>query len=195
MASTKPEIDRIIEYLKKHLSPARFNHTIGTWRTARDLAVRYNLPMDKIDLAALLHDLGKGYSKQELVKYVKKHKVRVPCLKDIIRYNPWLLHSFVGADVARKRFHVKDKDILEAIAFHTIAKSNMSALAKVIYMADITAPDRRFPKVKLLRWHARRNLDKAMQIAFVSKLWHVIHNKKWMHPVAIDAWNSVVKKY
>ncbi|MBN1620964.1 MAG: bis(5'-nucleosyl)-tetraphosphatase (symmetrical) YqeK [Endomicrobiales bacterium] len=188
----KKDVDKIISYLKQHLSKARFNHTLGTWRVARQLASKHKVSRDKIDIACLLHDAGKGLKNRQLIKYVKKAKMYLPYLKEIIKNNPSILHSFVSADIARKKFGVRDKEILKAISSHTIGSPCMNTLDKIVYLADITAPDRRYPLVKRLRWHASRDLDKAMRMALKNKIQHVIKNKKWLHPGAVESWNSFV---
>ena len=184
----------IIKYLKANLSPARFNHTLGTWRTAQNIASKYKVTPDKIDKAALLHDIGKGLTRKQLITYVKRNKVVVSNLKDIIKYNPWVLHGFVSAAIASKVFKIKDKDILNAIREHTIAGQNMSLLSKILYLADITAPDRRYKGVNKIKWYIKRDIDKAMITALFYKTYHVIKNKKWLHPEAVKAWNSYIEK-
>jgi len=185
--------DEIIQYLKKHLSHARFTHTLGTWRTAQAIAAGYKVSKEKVDIAALLHDAGKGLTKHGLINYIKKTKTAVPYLQDIIKYNPWVLHGFASASIAQDKFGIRDKDILNAIKEHTTAGPGMSVLAKIIYLADITAPDRRFAGVNKIRWQAKRDLNKAMQTALFYKTYHVLANKKWLHPAAIEAWNSLIK--
>ncbi|MCB4791996.1 MAG: bis(5'-nucleosyl)-tetraphosphatase (symmetrical) YqeK [Elusimicrobia bacterium] len=190
----KLDINAIIKYLKKNQSQARFIHTLGAWRTALDLARRYKVAKAKVSLAALLHDAGKGFTKQGLIRYIRKYKVPVPNLEDTINYNPWVLHGFASAALANKRFGIKDKAILNAIKEHTIGGPDMTLLSKIIYLSDITAPDRRYAGVKKIRWLAKRNLDKAMQAALFYKTYHVLKNKKWLHPAAVSAWNGFVEK-
>ncbi len=188
------DTEPIIAYLKEHVSPARFRHTLGTWKAALQLAERFGVDRDKTTLAALLHDAGKGLSREAMVRYVKKHRVPVPCLEDSIRHNPSLLHSYISAHIAHSRFAVSDKDILEAIALHTLGGPRMSALAKIIYLADATSTDRRYPAAKQIRWMSRRNLDKAFVLAMRHKMYHVVSNGKWMHPAAVETWNGYIVK-
>lgn len=183
----------IIRYLARSLSRARFRHTLSSLKVARKLASKYNIPKQKIEFAALLHDAGKGFSKNEMVEYVMKNKVTVPLKELVIKYNPSLLHSYISAHIARNRFGIKDPDILNAIALHTVGSKNMSLLSKIIYLADATTADRRYPGVAKLRWHAKRNIDKAFLIALSNKLMYVLKNRKWIHPQAVEAWNQLIK--
>lgn len=186
-------INKIIGYLKKNVSSARFKHILGTCETAKKLAEKHKISKDKAELAALLHDAGKGLSKPEMIKYIEDYKVSVP-IKDLtIKYNPSLLHGYISADIAKRIFKIKNKEILDAICLHTVGGEKMSDLAKIIYLADATSPDRRYSTVKKIRYQSMRNIDKAVQMAMANKLHHVILKNKWLHPHAIKAWNSTVK--
>lgn len=185
-------IDAIVQFLENHISPRRLRHTLGSVKVARELAARFNVPEEKAVLAALLHDAGKGYSKHEMVNYVRRRKLRVPYAAQIIRHDPSLLHSFISADIAARRFGITDKDILAAIAHHTLGAPRMSRLAKVIYLADAIAPDRRYPAVKKLRAASRRDLDDAFTLAMAHKLLYVILYERWIAPAAVRTWNACI---
>lgn len=57
--------------------------------------------------------------------------------------NPFLLHAKVGSFLAREKYGVNDKAILDAITYHTTGRPNMSTLDKIIYIADYIEPGRR----------------------------------------------------
>ena len=185
--------DSIIAYLKKHLPKERLHHTLGTWQAAQALASRYHISQKKVMQAALLHDAAKEMDDKELIRYILRNRIAVPERAKIIRHSPSLLHGFAAADIARRKFGIKDKDVLEAIALHTIAGPKMSALAKVIYLADITAPGRKFKKVQELRRLSLRNLDDAMRTALAAKIEYVLIKKQWLHPGAVAAWNDLLQ--
>ena len=186
------DTDTIIAYVKEHVSPARFKHTLGTWKVALELAERYGADRDKVTLAALLHDAGKGLSREDMVSYVNKHHISIPFLDDTIRYNPSLLHGYISADIARAVFGITDKEILDAITLHTLGGPRMTILAKILYLADAASPDRRHTAAKQIRRMSRRNLDKAFVMAMCHKMFHVVSNKKWLHPAAVKTWNAYI---
>jgi predicted HD superfamily hydrolase involved in NAD metabolism len=185
--------EKIIAYLKAHLDSARFKHTLGTRRIAEALAEKHAVPRGKAVTAALLHDAGKGYTKPEMLSYVKRFKLRVPELKAVIEHNPSLLHSYISADIAKRKFNIKDRDILASIETHTVGAAGMSALAKIIYLADSIAPDRRFPAVARVRKLAMADLNKAALAAMANKIYYVTKKRLWLHPEAIKAWNWMVR--
>lgn len=185
--------ESIKQYLKKNLDSAKFKHSKGVSRMAAELAEKHGLPVKDAKLAGLLHDIGRVYGKQQLIRYAKKHALKIPCIKDIISHNPKLLHSFVGAELVKKLF-TRNPMMVEAVAYHTLAKPGMSKLAKIVYVADYIAPDRRFPGVGKVRKQAMRDLDGAFAVALENKLLHVMMKKQWLHPLAVEAWNEMVQR-
>jgi len=186
--------DGIVSYLKIHLDRARFKHSLGTCKIVRELARKNGVPENKAVLAGLLHDAGKGYSKKEMVRYAAKHRLKIPYGKDVIKYNPSLLHGNISADIALRKFGITDRDILSAIAQHTVGGKNMSVLSKIIYVSDSVSLDRRYPGVKRLRKLAYSNLDSAVRAAMANKLYYVVKKNKWLHPGAVEAWNSMIPR-
>ncbi len=184
--------ETIAEYLSSHLQPARYRHTIGTAKVAAILAQKHGVDIKDAVLAALLHDAGKGYSKDQMITYAKKHRVEAPCREEIIKHNPSLLHGYISAHIARTKFKVTKRDVLDAIAQHTLGGPSMTKLAKILYVADITAPDRRYASVSKLRRLAMRNLELAMREAEKVKLDFCIKKNAWLHPTAILTWNETV---
>lgn len=184
--------DKILAYLKTHVSAARYKHTAGTWRVALTLANKHNVPEQKTTLAALLHDAGKSMPGSEMAHYAAKHKISFPEQTAVLRFNPSLLHAYISADIARRVFGIDDADVLDAIRTHTLGAPGMSTLAKVIYLADATSPDRRWPGVQDLRRVMHRDLDKAMLMAIAEKTAYVLTQRKWLHPQAAAAWNYFV---
>ena len=185
--------EKVVKFLKKRLDSAKCKHTLGVIKMAGLLASRHGIPRDDAALAAALHDLGRIMKKKQLAAYAKKHRLKAPYIKEIIRYNPSLLHGFAGADFARKHF-TKKKAVLNAVAYHTAARAGMSRLSKLIYVADYIAPDRRFPGVEKIRKLAMRDLDGAFRKALGNKIIHVVKNKRWLHPGAVAAWNETINE-
>ena len=79
------------------------------------------------------------------------------------RRNPYLLHSKLGAFLAMNKYHVDDKDILNAVLYHTTGRPAMSILEKIIFIADYIEPGRskaaRLPEIRHI---AFIDLDLAM---------------------------------
>ncbi|MEI8217527.1 MAG: bis(5'-nucleosyl)-tetraphosphatase (symmetrical) YqeK [Elusimicrobiota bacterium] len=184
-------MQHILDYLKAHVSPARYKHTLGTVKVSRALAERYGVSVEKAALAALLHDTGKSMPAADMPRFVSRHRIAVPLQDEVSAHSPALLHSYISAHIARNIFDITDKDILHAITAHTIGAAVMSPLAKILYVADSLSPDRRYPALKRIRALAISNLDAAVSAVMVNKMQYVVLKKKWLHPHAVIAWNTI----
>lgn len=169
--------------LKKALKAGRIRHTLAVASLAGELARRHGLDEWKAQQAALLHDCGRALTPAAMVRYVRRRRLRVPALERTARENPMLLHAFVGADLARRRFGVGDREVLLAIERHTLGAPEMGSLERLLYVADAASEDRGFPGAGRLRALARRDLDSAFKAAVRMKLDWVGRQGAWKHPM------------
>ena len=146
------EGDRYYEYIKNALPVKRRVHTAGVILMALKLAKRLKVDADKAELAALLHDLAKYNSGEG---YEGKIPSDLP--SDIV-------HQFLGEYIARHELGICDEDVLSAIKYHTTGRANMTDLEKVIYIADLLEPSRKFDGVDLLRKEIDKDFNKGFKI-------------------------------
>lgn len=74
----------------------------------------------------------------------------------LIGWGSELLHGPVGAYIAQSEFGITDEELLNAIRFHTTGRASMSRLEKIIFVADMIEPNRRFDGVERLRKKAQK---------------------------------------
>ena len=87
-----------------------------------------------------------------------------------------------------------DKDIINAIKYHTTGKEDMDIIEKIIYIADLIEEDRDFPGVEELRDLVyNKELDKALLISFNNTIKFVIDNNQLIHNRTVDARNYLIK--
>ena len=158
---------KIKKYLKKHLTKDRYQHTLGVAYTAAALAMKYNPDTSNANLvkraylAGLLHDCAKCMSDEKKLHICNKNSLSC---NDVEEQQPYLLHGKVGAYIARKKFKIKDEDILQAITWHTTGRPNMSLLEKIIFIADYIEPSRKPVKeLDLIRKLAFEDIDRTME--------------------------------
>ena len=132
--------EELYEIAKEKLSEKRFNHTLGVVERAIQYAEIYNENIEKVKIAAILHDIAKEIPKEESYNMLKKYGVK---LDDIEKRNFNLIHSILGAEIAKNEYKLDD-DIVNAIKYHTTGRENMSMLEKIIYLADATEPNRKY---------------------------------------------------
>lgn len=146
--------------LKLVLQPKRYEHTLGVRYTAASLAMRHGCDVKKAQLAGVLHDCAKSYSEEELLSMAEEYKIPV---RDAERAAPYLLHAKVGAYLAEHMYGINDKDVLEAICYHTTGKPDMTQLEKIIFIADYIEPNRKeIAGLAESRKLAFKDLDQAM---------------------------------
>ena len=182
--------EKILPYLKENLTADRLGHVMGVAYLAEKIARRHGLDPFKARMAGLLHDAAKCWKKKDLKKYARKHRLKVPDLEQTCERQPGLLHAYVGADLVKKIFGIKDPEILSAIAKHSLADVRMTPFDKCVYLADLAAPGRKFPEAKVIRKMALKNLDKAFLEGLRVKLHYTVQDGCWIHPQSIRVWNS-----
>ncbi|OQY38367.1 MAG: hypothetical protein B6229_06020 [Spirochaetaceae bacterium 4572_7] len=132
------KIKEIDNYIKNNLTNKRYIHSVNVANMASDIALKFGLNTNAAYLAGLSHDIAREFTKDELFKGMNK------CFgfSDDFCSNISLFHGPVGALFIQNRFNIIDKDILDAVSFHTVGGANISALAKVVYIADYISADR-----------------------------------------------------
>ncbi|MFA6318243.1 MAG: bis(5'-nucleosyl)-tetraphosphatase (symmetrical) YqeK [Elusimicrobiota bacterium] len=181
----------IIKALKASLKESRFEHTLAVARTAVRLADRHGLDRQKAALAALLHDCGRCMSPERMVERALAWKVPAPHRADIIRRAPKLLHSYLSAEIAVRRFGVDDPEVLSAVRKHTLGSLSMSPLDTLLYVADAVSEDRRHPGAAGLRSLAFRDLDAALAACLSAKVGYARSRASWLHPVSLALWKNL----
>ncbi|KGM97930.1 phosphohydrolase [Clostridium novyi A str. 4552] len=182
--------DSMIEYLKNNLKPKRFNHSMGVRDTAVKLAKIYGEDINKARISGLIHDCAKYVKDKEMIEIYEEHGNIVD---EVEKNMPAILHGKVGSYVAKEVMGVEDKDILNAIAYHTTGRVNMSLLEKIIYIADYIEPLRDFPGVDNLRDIAfGGDLDKALILSFNNTIKYVIEGNQLLHKDTIEARNYML---
>ena len=176
---------KLIRFLKKNIDKKRLAHSINTAKEAVSLAKKYGADVDKAYLAGMLHDVAKGMCRFGLRKLAKEYDVSVD---EFEARNPELTHGKLGAIMVSKQLGISDKEILSAIRWHTTGHADMTLLEKIIYIADIIEPDRKFEGVQEIRKLAYEDIDAAMIIA-LEQVMKFVHSKGFaLHPKSIEAY-------
>lgn len=174
-----------------YVNDKRTKHIIGTIKVSIKLAERYKVDKKKVFIASLLHDIA------------KKVPIKVKDLKERFRTDRYLIkippvwHSFIGSLIAKKRFKIKDNEILDAIKYHTTGHPDMSKIAKIIFIADFIEPGRKYKECIDVRKKIRleMELDRILLLVLEKKLIYLINKDKIIHPFAINLWNKLRSKF
>lgn len=181
------DTEKIKEKLQSALSVERYIHTLGVAEEAKKLAAIYGDEelVKKAEYAGLLHDCAKDYPKDMKLRFCKEYHVPID---DIMKKQVDLTHPFLGAEVAKREYGVKDDEILEAIKWHTTGKKDMSVLEKIIFIADYIEPNREsFDGLDKARELAYKDLDEAMAYILESTIEYVKERGRALHPYSVEA--------
>ena len=129
----------MITLLSKELKESRLMHTFGVIDTATALAKAYQADIKKCERAALLHDCAKYMPLEEMIAICERNFVE---LNDLEKSKDSLLHAKAGACLAYEKYGIKDKEMLDAIKYHTTGKPDMSLIEKIIFVSDFIEPGR-----------------------------------------------------
>lgn len=179
----------IIADLEKKLKSERFVHTRGVAEVSVRLAKLYGADEQEAELAAWLHDCARVYPTSALIEECVCRGIPVTVLD---RKSPILLHASLGVYLAKHVYGVENEAVLDAIAYHTVGREQMTTLEHIVYLADMIEPSRDYDGVELLRELAEEDLTRAMVAAFDQSIAHVIRCGGLLHPNTILARNELL---
>lgn len=126
-----------IKDIKSMLKENRYKHSLEVAHLSYKIAIHNHLKEPfKAYTAGLAHDIGKDLAFDTQQEIFKTY------FKDYLDMPNFAIHQFVGAYIAKNKFGIDDKDILEAIMFHASGKEKMNDIGKIVYSADKIEPTR-----------------------------------------------------
>ena len=159
-----------IENAKQALAlekPQRKAHSLRVAEVAAKKAAQLRMNEQKAIAAALFHDCGKNV------------EIDSPLLQGFILPSEFgevpaqVVHQFTGAYLAQTQFGITDEDILNAVRYHTSGRPNMSALEKLIFLADMVEEERSYDVVEDIRsafWSAQGDKENALDACLLLAL-------------------------
>lgn len=182
------EREQALKIVKAQLTEHRYQHTLGVMETAISLARKFGVNEKKAELSAIFHDYAKFRPKDEMKEII----VTQGMPKDLLEYNSELWHAPVGAYLAEVDAGITDKEVLDAIRFHTSGRRSMTKLEKVIYLADYIEPGRHFPGVEEVRDLAKINLEEALIKAVQNTIMFLMKKNQAIYPETFHTYNDLI---
>ncbi|MBQ6878033.1 MAG: bis(5'-nucleosyl)-tetraphosphatase (symmetrical) YqeK [Oscillospiraceae bacterium] len=145
--------------LKERMNEHRYQHSLNVAKRAVFLAEKYGANPEKAEFVGLVHDICKGIPNEEQLSIIKSAGIELD--EDTMK-SPALWHSIAGAVYCEHELGVTDKDVLNAVRYHTSGRGKMSILEKVIYMADLTSAERNYPDAEYTRNLTDYSLDEGI---------------------------------
>ena len=180
---------KILEYIRMNLKESRLQHTYRVAETAVAMARREGADVRKAEIAALLHDCARNLPPEKLNSLVEELG-----LPDRYRNNVNLSHSKVGAAFAGRLFNIDDREILDAISYHTTGRCRMTTLEKIVFLADAIEPGRDYPGVEAIRDAAEESLDRGCLKSLEGTIEFLKATDKFIDNDTIEAFNDIKEK-
>ena len=179
-----PQGPQWLEMLFQNLTVKRFAHTLAVADTARRLALLHGLDPLKAEIAGLLHDCAKCLPLEEMQRIARENHLTED---ESILASGALLHSVVGAYLARTKYGCEDDEVIQAILSHTTGKAGMIRLDMAVWLADTIEPTRApYPLLDKTRMLAGLSLEKAMITSLEGTLQHVRKKGDAVHPATLE---------
>ena len=187
------DTDRNEEFMnevRRNLGDYRFIHSLNVAASSVELARRFGADEKKAYTAGLLHDIMKDRNPDELLDLIEnRYGVK---MSEVERGNYRLYHAIAGALYVENELGVTDREIIDAIRYHTTGRKNMSLAEKVLYIADFISEDRNYDGVDRMREKAKISLEKAMEEGLQFTIAELAGKLLPIHPDSIDAYNEIV---
>jgi predicted HD superfamily hydrolase involved in NAD metabolism len=182
------EREEALKIVKEQLTDHRYQHTLGVVETAITLAKKYGADEKKAETAAIFHDYAKFRPKDEMRQIILNQNFP----QDLLHYHAELWHAPAGAYLVEREAGRKNKEVLDAIRYHTSGRPGMTLLEKVIYLADYIEPGRHFPGVDEVRALAKENLDKALIQAVKNTILFLMKKNQPVYPDSFLTYNDLI---
>ena len=147
------------DIISQRMKAVRFKHSKNVAKEAVRLAKKYGADVEKAELAGILHDATKETDGPEQMSLIRRAGIE---LTDMEKDSPKLWHAISGSAYIQVELGITDKEVIDAIRYHTTGRAGMTLLEKVIFVADFTSADRDFEGVDRIRRIADKNLDEAV---------------------------------
>ena len=180
----------MLQKVKDRLPENRYNHVVGVVETATRMAQDFNVSVENAQTAAILHDVAK-FSDRDWMKSILISEEMDPLL---LEYHAELWHAPVGAYLAKQEFGVEDEDVLNAIRYHTTGRAGMSDLEKIVYIADLVEPNRKFSGVDQLRQLKEQGLDVMMEASVKHSIEFLVSKNQPVYPDSLKCLNDFTKQ-
>lgn len=178
--------DELRMRVKKTLSPTRFLHVEGVVSTAERYARIHGGDVPMARIAAWIHDMAREWSDERLLEAAEGMDI-----PSGFAQVPKLLHGPIAAVRFRDWFGSGYPDVENAIRYHTTARTGMSNMEMILFLADGLEPGRDFPGVDNIRKLAEQDLLSATAHAIDSTLQYLIQRHHPIFPLTVMARNEL----
>ena len=187
------DVEKCKEWLKENLDEERYEHSCGVAEYAEHLAERYGVDKELAYFCGLIHDCAKCIPVEELRTMI----CNCGDLCDGELINSKTYHAPAGAILAKDIFNVCDENVLSAIRWHTLGKTNMSDFEKIIFIADKaetrTRPDEYSDEIRKAL-DEEDGLNKALLVCYKNTIKSLVDRNLKICNKTIEIYNELLSK-
>ena len=175
--------DFVAEFIRNNLPEKRRIHTAEVTLCALQKAKEIGLDQKQVEISAMLHDMAKYIDYTKVEGFTPPPDMPAP-----------VIHAFLGAYMAERILGITDKNIINAIKYHTSARPQMTDLEKLIFVADMVEKGRDYQGVEILRESFYNDdLDTCFKKCLKEELVHLINKKQYIYIETLNASSYYLK--
>jgi len=183
-----------LEWLRAHIErlPGGLRrHIEAVAAEARRLARLHGVDEERAALAAWTHDIVRAMDPEELLRLARELGLNP---NEVEEAAPILLHGPVAARLLASRYGVEDEEVLAVARWHSTGRAGMSALEKVLFLADKVEPGKAAgrPELEEVRRLAETDLDGAVLRYLDLQVVEAVRQGWPLHPDAVAARNELL---
>ncbi|MBQ0010621.1 MAG: HD domain-containing protein [Ruminococcus sp.] len=154
----------ITETVRPLVSEKRFRHILGVYAECEYYADAFGLAepdRENLLVAALLHDIAKSVSMEEQLALCARYGI------DAGGTTEATVHELGGAALARERLGsgIVNDTVFHAILCHTTGSPDMTAVDRLLFLADMTEPGRSYDFCRELREYLHTECERLYPLS------------------------------
>ena len=179
----------IIETLPQGLK----DHLYRTQQVGSALSLRFGVDPYKVMLGTLGHDIYRAVSEQQLLEAATLSGIAVEPIEIRI---PILLHGPLAAFRLQRDCGIDDKEILEAVRWHSTGWGNIDKVGLVVFLADKLDPVKveKAAKLKVVERLAEGSLEGAALQYLTDEINWLLGTGDLLHPASIECRNFLLSQ-
>lgn len=158
----------------------RLQHIEGVVSTSEILAKIHQMDPIKAQLIAWAHDMTKYWSNAQHQKVISKKQF------EAFHGFDEFYHGLSAAQLLKTDYHIDDPSLVNAVAFHTVGHPDFDGYGKLLFIADVCEPNRKYKDAVKIFKLAQKDLEKAYDKALIVKYQHVIKSQFSPHPLMLE---------
>ncbi len=170
------------------VSRQRAAHIERMEEDAISLAKAHSVDVERLMICVDAHDLFRDVKPEKLKKIANLWNIQITPVE---RHVPLLLHGKISSEYLRRHFKIEDKEILDAIAYHTSGMPTYSPIVMAMFILDSTESGREFEGVEELRQIAMISLRKGYEAIIKNKIIYAVTNDLLILPESVETWNNL----